>query len=209
MTVGNRGAGGIARRWMAVVALLLLAGAGVAAWWNRDELADRFFRPGEPPAEVVEEAREKAGTIALEPGRAAKMVAQLHARLNDLAGWGRIRSVDWERLAREEPGLTEPLDQLVGATPDPKLKADFQVARELIRRAVAERDSRALLYAHRVLHDLDCRVFEVHCTETYWGYTVSLEGPDNPAVRYLGDDHPIRAYLREQGAGNEQGASAQ
>lgn len=196
----NRWPGRRAGRWVAVLAVLVLVAAGAAAWWfGRDLLGAWFFRANEPTAAAIQEAREGARAIALEPDRVREMVASMHARLNDLAGWGKIRSLDWERFAQEEPDFTRQLDALVSATKDPKLNADFQIARELIRRAAAQRDGKALLYAHRILHDLDCRVFEVHCTDTYWGYTVSLEGPDNPALRYLGAGNPVEAYLRQQG----------
>ena len=199
----DSGTGGPARRRArraAVLAMVLAAAAvAAAAWWNRAWLGGLFFRPEAPAAAELARVREEVQRRAADPQRLAQGVAALHERLNQLAGWDRIRNLDWEAFRRDEPAYTRQLDELASQAGDPRLHADLQVAAELLRRAAAGKDDRALLYAHRILHDLDCRVFQVHCTETYWGYTVTLEGPGNPALRYLGEGHPVEQFLYQQG----------
>jgi aspartate oxidase len=81
-------------------------------------------------------------------------VSELHKEMNGLVGWLRYRNVRWEDQ-RKLNGLLSQVDFIKANTKSSELQQDMENMRACIEVAIANEDSEGLIYAHRIIHDLD------------------------------------------------------
>lgn len=178
---------GRARRWVPalvmIVTLGLLAGGAYLVW-------SMLIEAGEPDDNEVAEAADRVersvpeGT--LEAARDA--VGDSHARLNEHLGHGGLDRLDLAAFESDVAApLREELSDLAATVDDPELRTDLDTVVALLALGTEREDPEALRLAHRVLHDLDHFAFNPDRDGRYWGATVTLEGEDNAARRYVGD----------------------
>mgnify|MGYP001490774210 CR=1 FL=1 len=159
-----------------------------------------------PSTDPAQESLEKARSRVVETfsdedlHTVQQAVHEMHETLNDLVGWGRIKTyvsqddATWGPIVDPKEGvavkLIEEVDKLLPLVEDETLKLDFQAFRKLIEIAAEKRLDVALMYAHRMIHDLDYWVFNVDkssdTSRDYWGATATLHGKDgNPYYEWL------------------------
>lgn len=178
---------GRTRRWLPalvmIVAIGLLAGGGYLVW-------SMLIEAGEPDDDEVAEAADRVErSVPADTLEAARgSVGDSHARLNEHLGHGGLDQLD---LAAFEADVAAPvraeLTDLAAAVDDPELRTDLETVVALLELGTAQEDLEALRLAHRVLHDLDHFAFNPDGAGRYWGATVTLEGEDNTARRYVRD----------------------
>ncbi|WP_339263730.1 hypothetical protein [Geobacillus sp. FSL K6-3411] len=130
-----------------------------------------------------------------------KFVRDHHQFYEDTLTYGRIKNVNWEQqkkhadaLIKEAkaiiPEITEQIKtmeqnnllDIVSIDDDPRdLKLDFEVLEVVLEIATSQKDTTGLVYAHRILHDLDV---ELNGTKTHkFGMSSYHHGGENrPAL---------------------------
>ncbi|MBW3576306.1 MAG: hypothetical protein KY462_00920 [Actinobacteria bacterium] len=182
------GGGRVWRRRLAALAAVLAALAALAALayggWRlvRDTL--------EPPdRQRIEQAAERVQAAVprdeLDAVRGA--VARAHQQLNADLGYGAIGSLDHGNFRRQTAGpIAGQLREVAIRVDDPAISRDLETVATLLQIGAERGDPEALQLAHRVVHDLDHFAFNPDPGQReYWGATVTLEGGDNPAQRYV------------------------
>ncbi|RLP98518.1 hypothetical protein [Geobacillus stearothermophilus] len=126
-----------------------------------------------------------------------KFVRDHHQFYEDTLTYGRIKNVNWEQqkkhadaLIKEAkaiiPEITEQIKtmeqnnllDIVSIDDDPRdLKLDFEVLEVVLEIATSQKDTTGLVYAHRILHDLDV---ELNGTKTHkFGMSSYYHGGEN------------------------------
>lgn len=89
-------------------------------------------------------------------------IARTHDILNNLTGWGNYQqfknpnSPTWQDKKGEFETILTYYDKLLSKTDEnSKLYDDLTLANKLLKLAVDKKDVKALLYTHRIMHDLD------------------------------------------------------
>ena len=133
--------------------------------------------------------------------RIQEFVRNHHKFYEDTLTYGRIENVNWEQqkehadtLIREAkeilPAITEQIKtmerdnllDMASIDDDPRdLKLDFEVLEVVLEIATSQKDTTGLVYAHRILHDLDV---ELNGTKTHkFGMSSYHHGGENrPAL---------------------------
>ena len=114
-------------------------------------------------------------------------IGSAHTVLNDLVCWQRYTYFDsdekWENSADELAEAKEYINVAYKNAKNGNLKKDLANAVKLINKGVKEKDVDMLIYAHRILHDLDY-FFNDHKSPDVvtFGYTHYGNGKDVPEV---------------------------
>jgi len=129
--------------------------------------------------------------------RIQEFVRNHHKFYEDTLTYGRIKNVNWEQqkkhadaLIKEAkaiiPEITEQIKtmeqnnllDIVSIDDDPRdLKLDFEVLEVVLEIATSQKDTTGLVYAHRILHDLDV---ELNGTKTHkFGMSSYYHGGEN------------------------------
>ncbi|MDQ0340715.1 hypothetical protein J2S00_003541 [Caldalkalibacillus uzonensis] len=151
--------------------LIVLTGSGMGLvsvmLWLSGPPAERVSQ-----VEIVDDGqsyRDEEGQLYV-TGETRDRIAQLHQRYNQLVGWGEYQRFNhpdnWDNVSFQAD--IEELEQLSEMSAG-VLQQDFENMARLVAYAVHEKDVEALLYAHRVIHDLD--VIINGYDEQIFGYT--------------------------------------
>ncbi|MCW3490023.1 hypothetical protein [Dethiobacter alkaliphilus] len=151
---------------LAVIAIVVVAGLALSM----------VNRGVEPPDDWEER-------VVVVDEEVSQTVTSAHNTLNNLVGWGRIerfkdpQARDWNQIGVIKVSRS-------GIDNESMLK-DIEVFESTLAYAIDNRDWRALVDAHRIIHDLDLWVLrgDSEPREDYWGATVTLEGKDNPVYQ--------------------------
>lgn len=120
-------------------------------------------------------------------------VSQLHDELNNMVGHGDItlftpEGRGWVILEEKMPSINTKLDRIKALGGTAPFLEDLDTFSRLLNLGLEFRDHQAMKFAHRIIHDLDYTVFESPKREsdlTYWGATITLEGRNSTAKRWL------------------------
>jgi hypothetical protein len=103
------------------------------------------------PEEV--EAKEKV--ISDEPEDVRTTIANAHGMFNTLLGYGMADGFDFEYNKVDVYGERDAIKAQLPSVKDDTLKEDLEDVVKLINKGYNDKDVEKLLYAHRILHDLD------------------------------------------------------
>jgi hypothetical protein len=87
------------------------------------------------------------------------VVADLHKALYALTQGKDAPTVDWDAFAKQNATIPELFDRLAAINVNEDVKADFKNVAALLRIAGSRHDAQAIVYAHRIMHDLDAWVY--------------------------------------------------
>jgi hypothetical protein len=87
------------------------------------------------------------------------VVADLHKTLYELTQGKDNPKIDWDAFVKQNATIPELFDRLAAINVNESVKADFRNVASLLRIAVARHDGQAVVYAHRIMHDLDAWVY--------------------------------------------------
>jgi hypothetical protein len=121
---------------------------------------------------LAAEIKLKASDLTLEVRDA---IADAYATLNDLLGWERkidfYNGADVEELRR----IVTSIDNIARLPSDTALHTDLYNVRDLLYIGIRRDDEQALLYAFRIITDLDT-AFNDHFTLKVWNYSLAGNG---------------------------------
>lgn len=167
-----------------LVSLGILAGGAYVAW---QLLVETTSGPAdEDIARASEQVQEAVGPDVIDEVRAT--ISESHDRLNEAFGYGGLDDVDFAESEQEvaDP-VAERLEDLLAEVDDTSLERDLRTVIRFLEIGVERENIDALAWAHRVLHDLDYFAFNPDEEGNYWEATVTLEGEENEAQRYLAE----------------------
>ena len=171
---------------VAVVMFNFFSSSGENFTRERNELPPRPDRVVVSENREVQEVEDK--TIKeVTRLHSLKEVTRLHSLLNQTVGWNGYRNIRWE----DDELFTKMLDKvsvLKESTSDESLLVDFRNLLASIEIAIEEKDSKGLIYAHRIIHDLDYFVNGVNTDGVI--YNVTNFGKDSKiqeVVNYITD----------------------
>jgi len=160
--------------------------------------------PQKPPKEeTLQKATEKVESLigSENLSKVGSQIRWIHSKMNRLTGWEGIKAFvsqddeTWRVFTDPEKGLAiqfrsniESILPLVEEDED--LKTDLETFQRFIDIATEMKLDIALVYAHRIIHDLDYWVFNCKTvsegSRDYWGATATLEGKaGNPYYTWL------------------------
>jgi hypothetical protein len=127
-------------------------------------------------AEEGDSYRDEEGTLHITED--VKLgIGDLHDIYNDMLGWGRDSRFDdpdhwvYGPLEMHQQMFSDLAEKSSG-----DLRQDFMNAVKLLDIAMQEQDVRALLYTHRIVHDLDIEINGYG--GSMFGYTQTIHGSD-------------------------------
>jgi hypothetical protein len=121
---------------------MLVAAIGVGGAW--------FFQKSSPEAV---EAKEKA--ISNEPEDVGYTISSAHGVFNTLLGYGMDKAFDFDYNKVDVFAERDAIKAQLPNVKDDALKEDLKDVVKLINKGYNDKDVEKLLYAHRILHDLD------------------------------------------------------
>jgi hypothetical protein len=169
----------------ALFVLVVLGGLGGAGFYGYSVLVGTVDGPDEAAvAEAAAAVEDAIDPDALPAVRA--VVSGSHAEMNEAVGFGRLESLDVVdfRNAYGDP-ITAQLNEVIDQVDHETLVLDLEATRDLLAIGVETDDRDALMWAHRVLHDLDYFAFNPDEEGAYYAATATLEGDLTDAHRYL------------------------
>lgn len=176
------------RRALPVVIVLLTFGVlGAGGYVAYELLIDTAAQPDEE--EVARAAAAVEDAVAPDViDQVRETVSETHTVLNQELGYGEIESLDLAEFDDEYGSqIRDELGEVIDEVDHDVLARDLEAARELLRIGVEEGDRDALVWAHRIVHDLDYFAFNPDQEGTYWQATLTLEGEENGAMSYLAE----------------------
>lgn len=185
---GRGGARSWWRRALPVVVVLLTFGVlGAGGYVAYELLIDSAAQPDEE--EVARAAAAVEDAVAPDViDQVRETVSETHTALNRELGYGEIERLDIAEFDDQHGRqIRDELGEVIDAVDHDALVRDLESARELLRIGVEGRDRDALVWAHRIMHDLDYFAFNPDQEGTYWQATLTLEGDDNGAMSYLAE----------------------
>ncbi len=84
-----------------------------------------------------------------------KEISRLHSLLNQTVGWNGYRTFNWESGEDSIATMQQKVDVIKANTEDVNLKQDMAHMMASIMIGVENKDADGLIYAHRIIHDLD------------------------------------------------------
>ncbi|PEC46375.1 hypothetical protein [Bacillus sp. AFS096315] len=96
-----------------------------------------------------------------------EFIHKKHRLLNSFTGWGKIDDLSWSNYEEMQFDFGDELKGHVSNNQD--MKKDFKTLIQLNDIALRKNDKNAVLYMHRILHDLDVKYNNYHSTA--FGYS--------------------------------------
>ncbi|KIL34777.1 hypothetical protein SD71_17205 [Cohnella kolymensis] len=135
------------------------------------------------PIGKVNEAKFESLLNAIHTERDVRnVVALIHDSFNERTGFGNFRSLenkhapDWDYLGIAPFMETRLYAKLAQALPVSSFVKDLETAGKLVDIAAREKDVKAVIYLHRIFHDLDYWAFEEGAQGgDFWGVTESAK----------------------------------
>ncbi len=99
----------------------------------------------------------------------------IHEHYNEVLTYGQWKAFEnssyskWESETEYSKRIMMTIDDILEQVEDENLKTDLNHAKSLINIAVLHKDANALLYLHRIFHDLDIK--HNRYSEKLWGYS--------------------------------------
>ncbi len=84
-----------------------------------------------------------------------QIITRVHAELNRLVGWNRYRGFSWNQNETLLESLIEDIESIVEVEMDEQIIKDAENTILSLKRAIDKRDTNGILFAHRIMHDLD------------------------------------------------------
>lgn len=175
--------------FLSILIALLITIVGALGW----QLIIRNQLNSAPPEQM-----EVHNAVILDSVQDSKAVAQyvsdIHDRLNTLACYTEAslysaEGAGWMFLKQDMSIINGRLDSIKPLVEDAAFLEDMDNLSALLNIASEQREYDALVYAHRIIHDLDYYVFKSPLSlaepSDNWGATVTLEGLNSAAKRWL------------------------
>jgi|GEM_PF-3639054 len=121
-------------------------------------------------------------------------IEDMHSRINGLIGWGGLyqfespNSEAWEMFDELLTETSSTIEKLITLIDIESIRVDLQTFHLILNHAYTKRDTAALRYAHRIIHDLNYWVFNRglrKATSDYWRATITLEGENTSISRWV------------------------
>lgn len=180
------------KRWyfllmISLIIVVLLTGCfGVPLPENLSERS-KSAKPNDEEVEKAQQELKSIETQELPPIQ--EEVRQLHIIMNNLTGWGQLDKYSdengsgWDTVASYlagEENIVDRVYDIIAKIDSETLKQDLEAFVLAFSKAYEEKDVDLLIWAHRIVHDLDYWVFNYETvsggSRNYWGATITLEG---------------------------------
>lgn len=123
---------------------------------------------------------------------AAEYVSQIHDDLNNMVGYGDIslftpEGPGWIVFKQKMPSISAKLDSIKSLGGSGPILEDLAIFSTLLNIGLELREHQAMVYAHRIIHDLDYYVFEsprsVSDPSDNWDSTITLNGANSKVIK--------------------------
>ena len=175
--------------FLSLLVALLITAVGALGWqlmiWNRPISA--------PPEQV--DVHNAAVLDSVQDSKAvAQYVSDIHDKLNTLACYTEpslysAEGAGWLFLKQNMSIINGRLESIKPLVEAAAFLEDIDNLSALLNIALEQKEYDALVYAHRIIHDLDYYVFKSPLSlaepSDNWGATVTLEGLNSSAKRWL------------------------
>jgi hypothetical protein len=131
--------------------LVIICGAGAVGYFGAPYIMDKKQISAEREAAS---ASSEETTLTGISENVYTFVSTYHNTLNDLTGWGRINSPEWNTVHTYAGEIVKKIDELQ-YTGDKNLEQDLKEIRELAADLQQSKSKRDLTKLHRYFHDLD------------------------------------------------------
>ena len=138
-------------------ACIILAGWKAFGAYKREKaMENRTYKA----VEHVKLSKEKEQEIEMNYTDESAVIDIVHKQFNEMLGWGRYTYFDDEEKWKNEKENLKFIYEIVersknDAATNENMRKDFGNILKLINKAVENRDVDGLIYAHRIIHDLD------------------------------------------------------
>ncbi|KAA0544891.1 hypothetical protein FZW96_18870 [Bacillus sp. BGMRC 2118] len=118
-------------------------------------------------------------TVATIHSEEKEFISNQHDFYNKTTGWGEINSLQWKKQKENASGI---MDFLSNTELSPSLQSDYTTIKQLSTLIEnGEKDKQAVLYLHRLFHDLDIEV-NGYKSKDYFEVTEVGNGENREAV---------------------------
>lgn len=184
---------------IAAVVTVVLIGSVIA--WGYDKVTAIEGKSSKTP-EIAEQV--KAPTIdELSPeGRAIETLKIYHEQFNMLVGYGNddnfTKVTEWDSSRTNDALNSEAYRQLAAMLSNYQgAEIDLHRAADLATIAREKHDVQALIYLHRILHDLDLNYFNKTPGSDYWGVTETIRHTSEAAEVVPDNRDKIKTYIEK------------
>lgn len=100
-----------------------------------------------------------------------EVIAATHKYMNDKLCWEKESNIAFDDYAY----LANSVESVIGQANSESVKDDLSIAVKLLRKGAKDKERKYLLYAHRILHDLDAHYFHEQ-DKDFFAVTKTLNG---------------------------------
>lgn len=174
--------------WFAGTLMVLVAG-GLATWVMVSSINQIDHAQAKTNGAQKVSLEKNEAVTAIEALSIEDEISSIHGYLNDEVCYGKeVNFNDWENASADITDYAKDLDVMAvqaNESGHKKLGGDLKRASELMTRALSAQDVQGLVYAHRIMHDLDVSV-NGYSNNDVWDATESGVG-DHSFVNNIND----------------------
>jgi hypothetical protein len=166
-------------------ACIILAGwKAFDAYKHEKAIENRTYKT----VEHVKLSEEKEQEIKMNYTDESTVIDIVHEQFNKMLGWGSYTYFDDEEKWKNEKENLKFIYEIVeraknDATINENMRKDFGNVLKLINKAVENRDVDGLIYAHRIIHDLDHEINSHEAPDIQvFGYSIYCNGDETKEV---------------------------